>query len=83
MYTPPAHKAIVVTSVVYTFGSGTNGVEHFGGLGPASCSSIYDQIDGVQAFDTIEHTFPLGLPLPSVGITNSGAGLITSSSPAT
>ena len=76
VYTPPAKKAIVVTSVVYTFGSGTNGTEHFGGLGPGTCSSIYDQIDGVQAFDTIEHTFPLGLPMSSVAITNSGAGLI-------
>jgi hypothetical protein len=76
VYTPPAHKAIVVMSVVYTFGSGTNGVEHFGGLGPAGCSSIYDQFDGVQAFDTIQHTFPTGLPLPSVAISNSGAGEI-------
>lgn len=77
VYSPPAHKAIVVTSVIYNFGSGTAGVEHFGGLTTASCSTIYDQIDGVQAYDTIEHTFPSGLPMPSVGITNSGAGDIT------
>jgi hypothetical protein len=77
VYSPPAHKAIVVTSVIYNFGSGTNGVEHFGGLTTAGCSAIYDQIDGVLAYDTIEHTFPMGLPMPSVGITNSGAGDIT------
>jgi hypothetical protein len=76
VYTPPAHKAIVVTSVDYTFGSGTSGTEHFGGLAPAACGAIYDQIDTVQAYDTIEHTFPLGLPMPSVALTNSGAGLI-------
>lgn len=76
IYTPPQGKAIVVTSVTYTYGSGTNGVEHFGGLGPASCSTIYDQIDTVQAYDTVQHTWPTGLPMPSVGLTNSGAGLI-------
>lgn len=77
VYTPPKHKAIVVTSVIYNFGSGTAGVEHFGGLTTASCNTIYDQIDGVQAYDTLQHTFPSGLPMPSVGITNSGAGDIT------
>jgi hypothetical protein len=77
VYTPPANKAIVVTSVIYNFGSGTAGVEHFGGLTTASCSSIYDQIDGTLAYDTLQHTFPTGLPMPSVGITNSGAGAIT------
>jgi hypothetical protein len=77
VYSPPAGKAIVVTSVIYNYGSGTNGVEHFGGLTTANCGAIYDQIDGVQAFDTLEHTFATGLPMPSVGITNSGAGDIT------
>ncbi len=75
-YTPPAHKAIVVTSVVDTFGSGTNGVEHFGGLGVANCGEIYDQIDTVQAFDTIQHAYPSGLPLPSIGISNGSNSLI-------
>jgi hypothetical protein len=75
-YTPPAHKAIVVTSVVYTFGSGTDGVEHFGGLGQANCGQIYDQIDTVQAFDTIQHTYPSGLPLPNIGISNGSNKLI-------
>jgi hypothetical protein len=76
IYTPPKGKAIVVTSATYTYGSGTTGNEHFGGLGPASCSTIYDQIDTAQAYDTVQHTWPTGLPLPSVGISNSGAGLI-------
>jgi hypothetical protein len=45
IYTPPAHKAIVVTSVVYTYGSGVEGNENFGGLfGGAGCGDIYDQI---------------------------------------
>lgn len=42
-----------------------------------SCGSIYDQIDGTLAYDTLQHTFPTGSPTPSVGITNSGAGAIT------
>jgi hypothetical protein len=75
VYTPPAGKAIVVTSVVYTFGSGTPGVENFGGLFNASCGTIYDQIDGVQAFDTIQHTWPTGLPLSGVSMTNSGGDI--------
>jgi hypothetical protein len=76
IYTPPAGKAIVVTSVTYTAGSGTAGVEYFGGLGPASCTAIYDQIDGVAKFDTIQHTFPSGLPMSQISLTNNGAGLI-------
>jgi len=76
IYTPPALKAIVVSSVVYTFGSGTAGTEHFGGLGPAGCTPIYDQIDGVDKFATIQHTYPTGLPMKSIALSNSGAGLI-------
>jgi hypothetical protein len=76
IYTPPAHKAIVVTSVTYTFGSGTAGQEQYGGLGPGNCSKIWDQIDTVQAFDTIQHTFPSGLPMPSIGLTNNSTHLI-------
>lgn len=75
VYTPPAGKAIVVTSVVYNFGSGTPGVENFGGLFSASCATIYDQIDGVQAFDTIQHTWPTGLPMSSVAMTASGGDI--------
>lgn len=37
---------------------------------------IYDQIDGVRAYQTVRHTFPTGLPMASVGMTNSGAGYI-------
>jgi hypothetical protein len=77
VYTPPAHKAIVVTAVIYDFGSGVQGTEHFGGLSNATCGPAYDQIDGVQAYDTIEHTFPIGLPIPSVGLANGGQGDIT------
>lgn len=75
-YTPPAGKAIVITSITYTYGSGTQGVEHFGGLGPIGCSSIYDQIDTVQAFETVQHTFPSGLPLSGIGLSNGSSKLI-------
>lgn len=67
IYTPPAGKAIVVTSVVYTYGSGVQGNENFGGLfAGAGCSDIVDQIDQVEKYGSIEHTFPTGLPMASV-----------------
>lgn len=72
VYTPPAGKAIVVTSVVYDFGSGAAGVENFGGLFNSGCSKIYDQIDGVQAFDTLQHTWPTGLPMSGISMTAVG-----------
>ena len=76
IYTPPTGKAIVVTSVVYTFGTGVPGQEQFGGLGPINCTAIYDQFDGVQAYDTIQHTYPTGLPMRSVAISNSANKLV-------
>lgn len=30
----------------------------------------------MQAYQTVQHTFPGGLPMASVGMTNSGAGYI-------
>jgi hypothetical protein len=74
IYQPPAHKAIVVTSLVYTYGSGTEGTENFGGVfTDTSCNDIADEIDGTHKFDTIEHTFPIGLPMPRVvGDSNGG-----------
>jgi hypothetical protein len=72
VYTPPTGKAIVVTSVVYNFGSGTNGVENFGGLFNNGCTKVYDQIDGVQAFDTLQHTWPTGLPMAGISMTAAG-----------
>ena len=76
IYTPPAGKAIVVTSVVYDFGSGSANVEQFGGLGPVNCTAIYDQFDGVLAFQTIQHTYPTGLPMSSIAISNSTNKLV-------
>lgn len=79
VYTPPAGKAIVVTSVVYNFGNGTDGSEQFGGL-LNRCSapaSVYDQIDEVQKFGSLQHTFPTGVPMPSIAMTDSGPGSIS------
>jgi hypothetical protein len=75
VYTPPANKAIVVTSVSYTFGSGTQGAENYGGLFSKSCDAIYDQIDGVQAFDTVERTYPTGLPMNGVAVNSTGGSI--------
>jgi hypothetical protein len=77
VYTPPAGKAIMVTSVTYNYGSGTAGVENFGGLLDGACSKVYDQIDGVAAYDVIQHTFPTGIPMAGVAATSSGTGAIT------
>jgi hypothetical protein len=73
IYTPPAGKAIVLTSVVYTYGSGAQGSEDFGGLfaGPG-CGDIVDQIDQIDKFGSIEHTFPIGLPMGAVYGDSSG-----------
>jgi len=75
VYTPPAGKALMLTSVIYNYGSGTNGVENFGGLFSLGCGSIFDQIDGVQAYDTIQHTFPSGMPTNGVAATSSGGAV--------
>lgn len=73
IYTPPAGKAIVVTSVVYTYGSGVQGSEDFGGLfSGAGCGDIVDQIDQIDKFGSIEHTFPTGLPMKAVYGDSSG-----------
>lgn len=77
VYKPPTGKAIVVTSVVYNYGSGSAGVENYGGLTTSNClGNVYDQIDTVQAYETLEHTFPIGLPMPTIGLTNNGSGTI-------
>jgi hypothetical protein len=83
VYTPPAGKAIVVTSVVYNYGTGFEGDEEFSGL-VDHCgigATVYDQIDAVKKYDTIQHTFPTGVPMPSIAVTNGGgdgpAGSVT------
>jgi hypothetical protein len=75
VYTPPAGKALMVTSVVYDYGSGTNGVENFGGLFDLGCGNIFDQIDGVQAYSTISRDFPAGIPMDGVAMTSSGGSI--------
>ena len=78
VYTPPAHKAIVVTSVVYNYGSGIEGNENFGGLfsGPCTAGTLVDQIDQVDKFGSVQHTWPTGLPMAAV-YGNSAGGTIS------
>lgn len=77
VYSPPAGKAIVVTSVVYNFGSGTQGTEVFGGMFGPGCTAAnqVDQIDQIDKFGSVEHTFPTGVPLANVSFTSSGSDL--------
>jgi hypothetical protein len=74
VYMPPAGKGIVVTSVVYNYGSGTAGYEVYGGLfNGASCTDIVDQIDQVDKYGSVEHVFPTGVPFKAVYATSSGS----------
>ena len=78
VYAPPAGKAIVVTSVVYNYGTGVEGNEEYSGL-LDHCGiggTVYDQIDGVKKYDTLQHTFPTGVPMPSIALSNVG-GTVT------
>lgn len=77
VYTPPTSKAVVVTSVVFNYGTGIEGSEQFGGL-VDRCgvgATVYDQFDGVEKFGTMQHSFPTGVPMPSIALTNSGASV--------
>jgi hypothetical protein len=68
LYTPPAGKAVVLTSVTFDVATGTAGVAAYGYLLDASCGTIYDYVDSRQASETQSRTYPIGLPMPSVGI---------------
>ena len=34
----------------------------------------YDQFDTTRKFDNIQRTFPTGVPMPSIAVTNIGGG---------
>jgi hypothetical protein len=70
IYTPAAGKAIVVTQVTYDVGDGTQTHESYGVLKDANCNHSYDLVDSVQAYETQSHTFPTGMPMPGVAISN-------------
>jgi hypothetical protein len=68
IYVPPAGKAIVVTQITYDMGTGVQGQESYGVLEPADCNdNTYDFADTVQGYEAQSHTFPTGMPMPSVG----------------
>ncbi len=68
LYTPPAGKAVVVTSVTFDVGTGTAGSPAYGYLLDAGCGTIYDYVDTREASETQSRTYPIGLPMPSVGL---------------
>jgi hypothetical protein len=70
VYTPPAGKAVVVTSVTYDLYSGMAGTDTYGYLTPATNFDVYDIAETAQAYDSRQATFPAGLPMPSIGIVN-------------
>jgi hypothetical protein len=75
-YTPPAGKAIVIMEVTYALGSGTAGLSRSAALETINCTNGYDWVETVQARETQSHVFPIGLPLPSVGLYNGGGGTV-------
>ncbi|MFL6237907.1 MAG: hypothetical protein ACJ735_00245 [Actinomycetes bacterium] len=68
VYIPPAGKAVVLTSVTFDVGTGTAGAAAYGYLLDASCGTIYDYVDTREASETQARTYPIGLPMPSVGL---------------
>ena len=74
VYTPPAGKAIVVTQVTFSAGSGAQGSENFGGVFGPGCSSgsQFDMFDTVQAYESESRTYPTGVPLAGVAAFSSG-----------
>jgi hypothetical protein len=66
-YTPPAGKAIMVTSVTYDLGNGTAGDDEWAELRTVNCGASYDIGDTTQGFEAQQHTWPTGLPMPSIG----------------
>lgn len=68
VYTPPAGKAVVVTSISYDLGSGTAGTEEWAELTDSGCGAIYDIGDTTQGYDTQQHVFAAGVPMQSVGV---------------
>jgi hypothetical protein len=69
IYHPPPGKAVVVTSVTYDlYSAAVSGGEHGAFLMTAECTGYYDAADTSQADETETRIFPVGLPLPSVGV---------------
>ncbi|MGB9376851.1 MAG: hypothetical protein WCB04_04975, partial [Mycobacteriales bacterium] len=76
LYVPPAGKAIVVTSVTYDLYGHTAGTETFSFLYDVGCNTPYDIADTTEAAKTETHTFPIGLPMPSVAVSANGGAAI-------
>jgi hypothetical protein len=74
IYTPPAGKALMITSVNYDIGSGASGTESYLAITDASCGTYYDIADTTQAYDVQRANFSPGLPVPSVGVYGFGNG---------
>ena len=74
VYTPPAGKAIVVTQITYDLGTGTQGIGSSAVLENGGCNGAYDFADTSQAYEAQSHTFPTGLPMPSVAVRSTGTG---------
>ncbi len=77
VYTPPAGKAIVLTSVTYDMFANSDLGDHYAYLTDAGCVTAirYDPAETTLAVETETRTFPIGLPVPSVGIADVGGGV--------
>lgn len=71
-YTPPAGKAIVVTSVTYNVFNNPVGND-FAAYLRDGCSGYADDVETTEADMSESHTFPIGLPMSSIGLTRSSS----------
>jgi hypothetical protein len=75
VYTPPAGKAIVVTSVTYEIAGFTSGDRRHAYLEDICSGMTYDAVETDQTHITEAHTFPIGLPMSAVAIDYNGDGI--------
>ena len=78
LYTPPAGKGIVVTSVSYRSDNPDTSAAAFDvdlTRGPDCQFANYDVFDASQEHET-QHTFPAGLPMPSLALWNGSGSFV-------
>jgi hypothetical protein len=78
LYSPPAGKGVVITSLTYeTYGNAIGDNWAYLTRNPGTgCMNTYDVVDTDQVDQTEIHTFPIGLPLPQAWINSPSVGPI-------
>jgi len=71
IYIPPAGKALMITNVTFELDSGAPGAHSIEYLLNGDCVDYYDVVVTTQAYFTEQHTYPAGLPVASLAISNN------------